>query len=173
MEPSPATPLRLFLGLWPPPPLAVALQGHADAWTWPAAARRTPPERLHITLHFLGDVPAARVPELRDGLAVPWSGCAMTLDQAVVWPGGIAVLEAITVPAALQQLHAELAEKLRQLALAVEQRRYRPHVTLARKATGARPPAGFTPLRWDAAPEYLLLQSLPGGRGYTPLHRFG
>jgi 2'-5' RNA ligase len=150
-----------------------ALLAHADAWSWPASARRTPPERMHLTLHFLGDVDAALLPRLGEALSVPWEGCELVLDRAEVWPGGIAVLEAAEVPAALKQLHAQLAERLLALGLPVETRRYRPHATLARKALGARPPANFTPLRWPAGPAYALVRSLPGGRGYETLQSFG
>jgi RNA 2',3'-cyclic 3'-phosphodiesterase len=165
--------LRLFLGLWPSPAVHAALLAHADAWSWPASARRTPPERMHITLHFLGDVDAALLPRLRRELAVQWEGCELVLDRAEVWPGGIAVLEAGEVPPALQRLHAQLAHRVVALDLPVEARRYRPHATLARKATGARPPTLFTSLRWPAGTAYALVQSLPGGAGYETLQSFG
>src|SRR6478752_8487778 len=130
--PSPPT-WRLFLGLWPPAAVRAEILQCADAWQWPPSARRTAPERMHVTLHFLGNVPMERVPALQQGLAREWAGCTLELDRAEVWPGGIAVLEASQVPAALADLHARLAEALGQLEVAVETRRYRPHVTLARK----------------------------------------
>ncbi|MEJ8838201.1 RNA 2',3'-cyclic phosphodiesterase [Ramlibacter sp. AN1133] len=173
MTTPPLPPLRLFLALWPPPEVAAALRTRAQAWHWPASARRTPPERLHITLHFIGAVPAADVLALQEALDVPWTGCELLLDRAEVWPGGIAVLEATHVPQALGALHEALGDRLRERGLPVESRRYRPHVTFARKATGARPPAELAPLRWTAGPAYLLMQSLPGGEGYVPLQRFG
>jgi RNA 2',3'-cyclic 3'-phosphodiesterase len=77
------------------------------------------------------------------------------------------------VPPPLAALHAGLGEKLSQLGLSVETRPYRPHFTLARKAFGALPPPGAPPLRWHAGPQYLLVRSLPGGRGYEPLQVFG
>lgn len=164
--------VRLFLGLWPTPELRDALQAHADAWNWPASARRTRIERLHVTLHFIGAVAASRLQELKEGLAVPFTGCELLLDRMAVWPGGIAVLEAGEVPRELAELHAALAERLRSLQLPVEERRYRPHVTFARKAFGARPPADAQPLRWSAPPGYFLVESLPGGRGYQPVQLY-
>jgi len=173
MSTPPLPSLRLFLALWPPAEAAAELRAYADAWTWSKSARRTPPDRLHITLHFLGEVAAGEVLPLQHGLEVPWAGCELVLDRAQVWPGGIAVLEATDVPPPLATLHAALGDRLRAHGLAVEARRFRPHVTFARKAQGSRPPEGIVPLRWTAAPAYRLVQSLPGGRGYVALQRFG
>jgi RNA 2',3'-cyclic 3'-phosphodiesterase len=173
MSTPPPAPLRLFLALWPPEDVAAALQAQSDGWTWSAGARRTRPERVHITLHFIGAVPAPQLDALRRSLDVVWSGCELLLDRAEVWPGGIAVLEAARVPQPLAALHATLGERLREAGLPVESRRYRPHVTFARKAQGSRPPSGHAPLGWNVAPPYVLMQSLPGGRGYVPLARFG
>jgi RNA 2',3'-cyclic 3'-phosphodiesterase len=167
------TTLRLFLGLWPPDDMRTALQAHSDRWTWPDSARRTRPERLHITLHFLGEVAATLVPLLQQRLDVPWEGCELLLDQAQVWPGGIAVLEASHVPAPLLALHARLGERLVETGVGIETRRYRPHVTFARKATGARPPMDAAPLRWRTGSRYALVQSLPGGGGYLLLQCLG
>lgn len=164
---------RLFLGLWPTATVRERVAAHADDWQWPADARRTPPERLHLTLHFLGNVPAAMLPVLAQGLVVDWPGCELLLDRAEVWPGGIAVLEAGEVPPDLARLHAVLRDRLLALELPVETRRYRPHVTLARKGAGARPAALDEPLRWQAPPGYALVQSVGGGRGYRTLQCFG
>lgn len=164
--------LRLFLALWPTAGQRAALEAQAATWRWTASARRTVPDRLHVTIHFLGNVAAARLPQLRERLRVPWTGCELVLDRAAVWPGGIAVLEASEVPDALARLHAELAGRLRELELPVEERRFRPHVTFARKAAGTQPPDAFTPLHWQAGPGYVLVRSVPG-RGYEPVQLFG
>lgn len=171
--PRPVAPWRLFLGLWPSAGLAADLQAQAERWDWPPSARRTRPERLHATLHFIGDVAVERIPSLQQALECNWPACELVLDRATVWPGGIAVLEAGTVPAPLQELHAALGQALAGLDLPVETRRYRPHVTFARQAQGARPPASFEPVRWPMEPGYVLVRSLPGGRGYLAVHRYG
>lgn len=77
-----ATDPRLFLALWPTAETRAGLEAHGDAWSWPAQARRTRPERLHVTLHFLGVVPLARLPELRTGLQVEADDCELLLDRA-------------------------------------------------------------------------------------------
>jgi 2'-5' RNA ligase len=172
IAPEPEPPWRLFLALWPTHEVRAALAGHALQWHWPQAARRTAVERLHLTLHFLGDVAAAQVPQLQQALRLPWEGCALTLDAAEVWRGGIAVLEARVVPPALASLHQRLGDALRAQGIAVEERRLRPHLTLARRAQGALPPPAFEPLSWSVGPQYQLVRSLPGGRGYQPVQLF-
>jgi RNA 2',3'-cyclic 3'-phosphodiesterase len=169
---SPESFVRLFLGLWPDDEGRASLLAHAQAWDWPPSARRTRPERLHVTLHFIGDVAAARLPELRQALQVTCTAGELTLDRPTVWPGGIAVLEAQRIPPELAALHAGLGNALRALDLPVESRPWRPHVTLARKAFGAHPPMAPQPVRWSATPGYVLVESLPGGRGYEPVATF-
>jgi 2'-5' RNA ligase len=172
MDSTAAATLRLFLALWPAPGVLEQLLAHAGEWSWPPRASRTRPERLHLTLHFLGNVAAEHLPALRGGLGVEWAGCELALDRGTVWPGGIAVLEACEVPRELAQLHAALADRLRALDVSVETRPYRPHVTLARKAQGAKPP-DFAPLRWIAGPRYALVRSVGAGGGYQTLQCFG
>ena len=164
--------LRLFLALWPPKDVLSLLVANAESWQWNAEAKRTRAERLHVTLHFIGNVPAQRLPDVREGLRVEWPGDELLLDAATVWRGGIAVLEASRVPPAMTALQQALAERLRALDLPVETRPWRPHVTLARKAFGAKPPT-FAPLRWPAGPGYALVRTLGGGRGYETLQAFG
>jgi 2'-5' RNA ligase len=172
-DPRPSSaPVRLFLGLWPQAEVHAALVAHAAAWAWPATARRTRPERLHVTLHFLGDVEAGRVPRLRTDLQVEWEGGDLVLDRAAVWPGGIAVLEATRIAPPLMDLHSRLAQALRALDLPVESRPWRPHVTLARKAFGAHPPLHAQAVTWRLAPAYALVRSLPGGQGYETVAAF-
>jgi 2'-5' RNA ligase len=166
-------PARLFVGLWPADDVRQAIEEHAAAWQWPARAVRTRSERLHLTLHFLGQRPAGELPLLRRVLDVGWEGCELELDRCTVWPGGIAVLESSAVPPALARLHADLASRLAAAGVPLDARPYRPHVTLARKAAGARPPPQCASLRWRAAPAYALVQSLPGGGGYRTLQCFG
>jgi 2'-5' RNA ligase len=157
---------RLFIALWPSPAVQRALAVAQRSWTWPAGAKPTPRDKLHLTLHFIGSVPAAQVAAIADGIAAPCPPFALTLDHAAVWPNGCAVLETGEPSAPLSVLHGRLAEALQRLRLPVESRPLRPHVTLARRATGAAPPAFFEPVRWPVR-SCLLMQSAAGG--YVPI----
>lgn len=162
---------RLFIALWPGPAVRASLRAARDAWQWPAHAAPVATDKLHLTLHFIGSVPAVRVPGIAVALrAVPVAPFELRLAAPALWPHGIAVLEPAHVPARLAALHAALADALRGLALPVEARRFRPHVTLARHAQGAAlPGAPAQPLRWSVH-GHALVESRGGS--YVVLERY-
>lgn len=163
--------LRLFIALWPTPAVRAALAARRDSVGWPTGAAPVADERLHVTLHFLGAVAIERLTELVPALAVPWSGCTIALGDPARWPHGLVVLPVPRPPAPLRELHAKLADRLTGLGLPVEQRAFRPHVTLARRADRAQVPAAAAPLRWRPT-DYALVRSHPT-TGYHVLARYG
>jgi 2'-5' RNA ligase len=163
---------RLFIALWPSPDVRAALVRHQKSWEWSSSARLTRPERLHVTLHFLGEVAARRVEELRYSLAIPAGPFELKLVRPETWRGGLAVLCADEVPAALANLHEALAERLKRELLPVDDRPLRVHVTLARQAQRSAPPQSPEPIAWPVAAGYSLVRSLPGGQGYETIQRF-
>ncbi len=156
---------RLFLALWPDARVRRKLAARRDGFAWPPAAAPVANDRLHLTLHFIGDVPVARVTDLRAALQVPTTPFELVLDRVEAWSGGLVVLRASIVPEPLAALHAGLEKALRTAALPVEHRRFRPHVTLARRASGVPLPA-LHPMRW-AVTGYALVRSRPGA---TPMY---
>jgi 2'-5' RNA ligase len=164
--------MRLFLAIWPAADVLAALAALQSAWRWPPGVALVPTERLHLTLHFLGAVPARAAGRLRCALSVPFEPFALGPGQCRMWPGGIAVLEFAQLPAAAHALHAALGRALRAEGLRVEDRAWRPHVTFARKAASARPPAAAVRLDWLADAGYALVRSAPGS-GYETLRAFG
>lgn len=153
--------MRLFLALWPDDDLRVRLAAAQQAWQWPARAARVPPDRLHLTLHFLGEVADREARALAASLPPCTAPFTLRLDRVALWPQGIAVLEPVEPPAGLAALRGDLAGLLRAQGLRVEERDFRPHVTLARHAQGAVPPAGSTALEW-AVRGYALVRSHAG-----------
>lgn len=160
--------LRLFLALWPDADARRALSAWMARWQWPERARVVPEERLHLTLHFIGAVPASRLPALRSGLAVPAEPVEMDFGTVARWPRGLVVLEPSRVDPALPVLHEQLAGALRALDLPVQAQAYKPHVTLARQAAGAIAPPDEPRLRWRSD-GYALVQSQ---QGYRDVARF-
>jgi 2'-5' RNA ligase len=169
---GPGKPLRLFIALWPGEALRRAIASWQQAWSWPPRAALVKPDRLHLTLHFLGDVPASRLPQLVEGLTARVEPFTLALGRGEVWPNGIALLRPDATPSALVRLHAVLGGELEQLGLPVETRPYRAHVTLARRARGAVAPPQGPDLRWRIDSGYVLVRSLPGGAGYDVMARF-
>ncbi len=149
---------RLFIALWPDPAVRDALAAWSKQWQWNAGASRVRADRLHLTLHFLGDVPRTVLPALRLALRVPFKPFSLSLGRAAVWRGGVAVLAPDQVPLRLRRLHDALGEALRRQALPTEARPYRPHLTLARRASPAVPPPLGPGLRWPVR-SYALVES--------------
>lgn len=163
---------RLFLALWPDEAIRQQLVQRRDAWRWPRHASPVADAKLHVTLHFLGSVDEARVPELMEGFRVPVTPFELVLDTATVWHQSIAVLEPSSKPPALLDLHAALAREVDRLGLIVEERPYKPHVTMARRGGGAVPPQTLSPLHWQVD-SYALVQSKIGEGGeYQLLQRY-
>lgn len=161
---------RLFLALWPDDPLRRAL----GAWVTPGlAGGGTKPvahERLHLTLHFMARVPIDRLPALCAALQVPFSPFELRFSRCEPWPGGLLVAPPDKLPPALAGLHAELGDELRRLAVPVEARGYRPHITLARRFAGPPPCPAPAPLSWDVGSYALVLSRAHEGGGYEVLH---
>jgi RNA 2',3'-cyclic 3'-phosphodiesterase len=168
----PDRPLRLFTALWPQQPVRDAIARWQREWQWPQRAAVVAPERLHITLHFLGDVSVERLDELRAAVRMRCEPFRLDFGRAEIWGGGIAVLSPDQTPEVLEELHVRIGTALAAAGMVLDARPYRPHVTLARRAGGAKPPAQDPPLRWRVD-DFVLVASLPGGRGYKVLDRFG
>jgi 2'-5' RNA ligase len=171
MDAKPQT-TRLFVALWPDPAMRALLREWRDAFSWPRGATPVHADKLHVTLHFLGNLPSERLPALMDGLAVPVTPFRLQLERAALWHNGIAVLEPQEQPPELLDLHARLSQALTDLGQQPEARSYRPHVTMARRAAGAVIPRAGPPIDW-AIDHYALVESRPGdGGGYTVLREY-
>lgn len=171
MAPSGAA--RLFLALCPGASVRAAVAAHAAGWRWPDEARRYEPADWHVTLHFLGAVPRARLPELRAALALPVPPFILRFGQPALWPHGLAVLLPLALPEALQRLYAELGLCLRRLGLPAQDRPYRPHLTLARRASAAQPPAQWPAWDWPVRGYALMESTGEAGQRYRVLQQYG
>lgn len=168
----PSDSARLFLALWPNQAIRDALLDCRERWSWPKGAHPAHANSLHITLHFLGNVPLQTIPSLIDALHTPIAPFELTLDHQQIWHNGIAVLEPTVIPVELVSLHAALGKALRAMALPVEARSYRPHVTFARHADNASVPTSCDAIHWRVN-SYALMQShLSSSRGYEVLQTY-
>ncbi|MGC8839519.1 MAG: RNA 2',3'-cyclic phosphodiesterase [Anaerolineae bacterium] len=112
----------------------------------PGALRWVRSEGIHLTLQFLGNVPADRVPAIVRALEeacaevppltmeVRGLGCFPNLQRPnVLWVG----VEERT--GQLLRLQKHVAQALEPLGFEPDRRGFHPHLTLARTARGARP----------------------------------
>ena len=118
---------RLFIGLWPDDAQRWEARSHQQLWRWPPQARPTPASKLHLTLHFIGEVPQSAVEGVVQAMPASFSAAELTFSHPALWRGGIAVLEPEAVPPSLLSLHAQLGLRLRQLGISLEARPWRPH----------------------------------------------
>jgi len=160
---------RLFIGLMPDEGVRAALAAHQQLWHW-GRGRLTSAARLHLTLHFIGEIDATREAALRQALTgVEVDSFSLVLRTTEVWSGRTAVLRADDQPA-LSDLHALLAARMLQAGLAPRRDAFAPHVTLARDAPNAVPPERLPRIAW-AVRDCALVWSHAGR--YDIVERYG
>lgn len=164
----------LFFALVPAPPVVAAIQAARQALEAGLAPQRgggVPDERLHLTLHWLGEW--SRLPQalVDDACAVAarmrLSGFELRLDQAECFghAESIWVLRPSQPPRQLEELHRALAAALaaRRVRVPVGPS-FAPHVTVRRRASVRFPPQPVPPVEWRVD-RFALLQSLRTGAG--------
>lgn len=97
--------------------------------------QRVPPENLHLTLAFLGTQPRPLLEDVHDALSAvraPGFGLALAGVGTFGEPA-LRLVHAGVVPcAALTHLQRKVVAAVRGAGLALERRRFQPHVTLSR-----------------------------------------
>lgn len=171
---------RLFLAIWPNSPTHRKLADVESNMAWPIGTRLTEPKNWHVTLHFIGNVPAERLSEIAHKLKVPFDPFFITLKRRVSWDH-LTVLEPDSITAPLASLHQQLGAALRELHLPVESRPFRPHLTLGRKNRRDAQPKNqavtrsetITRIRWKVK-SYSLVKSVPGeNSNYQIIRNYG
>lgn len=152
---------RLFFALWPGEGLRRTLAARVAAVVPPGTGRAQRPDQLHLTLEFMGAVPADRLPAVHEAAAeVRAEPFELVLDSLEYWRRPqVLCLVAREVPPALAALVQALRAGLAARGFDAERRPYRAHLTLARKV--GRPPDLTTadPVRW-AATDFALVESI-------------
>lgn len=158
---------RLFFALWPDAEIRQRLAEVVELLP-EGSGRRMPVENLHLTLVFLGNVPASAIPELKAGanrLRLQTPGFALRLERNGWWKrSGVAWLAPERAPPPLLSLVDELRRLSKQAGLSIEERDYRPHLTLARKLKRGPGPLRFEPLHWQVR-DFCLVESITYSQG--------
>lgn len=178
--------MRTFIALNLPADVRAELHASLE----PLRSRNLPvrwvePDALHLTLKFLGEIEGVEVPRLEEALAalaprhppleleLGGFGAFPSLRRAgVLWMG-------VAAGAPLMALQRDVELACAKLGYTREQRPFRPHITVARTRSDARPVdverhAGAVDWRGRAAAATLdLMRSHLGGAGahYEPLLR--
>ncbi|MFG3281399.1 RNA 2',3'-cyclic phosphodiesterase [Streptomyces sp. NPDC048111] len=179
-EPTQPATVRVFIALAPPDDakdeLARALRPAYEAYP---RLRWNRIEDWHITLAFLGELPATTAPLLREPLAELAAarrplGLALRggghFDERVLWSGIKGELDA------LHALTTDVRAVIAQCRIPFEERPLRPHLTLARARRDdpssvpkvAADLAGFSGRPWRTERLHLVASNI--GRGPGPIH---
>ncbi|WP_329275114.1 RNA 2',3'-cyclic phosphodiesterase [Streptomyces sp. NBC_00691] len=174
-----ASTVRVFIALAPPDEAKDELERQLrPAYDAYPRMRWNRIEDWHITLAFLGELPAGTVPALRPplaGLAASRGPVELALrggghsDERVLWSGVDGDVDG------LHRLAADVRDVVRECGIPFEDRPLRPHLTLARARRDdlssvpdvAAGLAGFTGRPWRA--ERLHLVGSDFGRGPGPI----
>lgn len=157
--------LRLFFALWPDEDTRRALERTGKSLHRFWNGRRMRAETLHLTLVFLGAVPASRLPALLEVAAAVRAGPFMLrLDRSGCWARNrIGWLGAAMVPGELERLVAGLQAGLEAAAFAFDRRAFVPHVTLLRKVWCREAP-DCQAIEWPMD-NFALVESYPTEQG--------
>jgi len=156
---------KLFVALWPDERVRASLVELQNRYALHRYGRCTAGEKLHITLHFIGQTPAHQVEALCESISllkfepfafeldtigffpssrVLWTGCAM--PQGKLTGLVMQVTSAMSIPMPVDRL-----------------RSFMPHATLARKAS-RRMRESIEPIVWQVE-RCRLIESVQSGGG--------
>jgi len=159
--------LRLFFALWPDEEVTRQFTQAARQLKLEGRSRRVVPKNYHVTLAFVGEVPAARLAVLQQiGRSLRAPRFTFKCDSIEFWRGSqVVVVATHAAPPELLDLATQLND-----AVGLPPGRLRAHVTLARKVTQAPVLPVMLPVVWRAT-AFSLIRSDTGGAesAYTVL----
>jgi RNA 2',3'-cyclic 3'-phosphodiesterase len=160
---------RVFFALWPDVETRARLARATKDAVRRSGGRPIAKDRLHVTVAFLGNLTpagfeiASAVPPISVGaFTLVLDTIGAFLSSRTLWLGSR------SVPPGLIELERGLWEALAAKGFIREERIYRPHVTLARRARAVE--EEIDSIEWRVT-ELALVESLPDGRNvhYEPL----
>jgi 2'-5' RNA ligase len=163
---------RVFFALWPDDATRGAISRATREAVRSSGGRPIAKERLHVTVAFLGELTGAGLEAARAVPPIRVGAFELLLDTLGVWPESkILWLAPSSPPDALGELEGRLWDALIERGFRSEERVYRPHVTLARRARAVD--ANIEPVRFPVG-ELALVESFPDGRNvhYEVLERW-
>jgi 2'-5' RNA ligase len=147
--------MRMFFGLWPDPATRATFAGEDRTVFGGNGGKMVPPDEFHVTLRYMGVVPAPLLPAIEElgGKAARLIAPTMIEFDTVEWwkEAKVLVRVAKTLPRPLFELDQALQVGLRSIGVAIDQKPLKLHLTLVRNI----PPfpnglGAAVPLAWDA-----------------------
>jgi RNA 2',3'-cyclic 3'-phosphodiesterase len=160
--------VRLFFALWPDRRVRTCIARAAVGLPAELDAFRIPQENYHLTLAFVGEVPAPQLKVLQQvGGSQPLRGFTLNFDAYEYWrPPRVVVAAARQIPPELLELWTQLHRALTQSQAVPHFERAPPmlraHVTLARKVAQAPVLQAMSPFKWTLR-EFSLVRSDTSG----------
>jgi 2'-5' RNA ligase len=160
---------RLFFALWPDDAVRGSLAHWAEQAHAAAGGRMTQARNLHMTLAFLGETDARRIPELHQAAqAVRLEPCVLKLDRCAYWKHNRIVWVGGEAPPQLAAAAARLREALAAIGARHDAKPLVPHVSLLRNARAGVELPRFPAIDW-ALRDFVLLASGRDAQG--PVYR--
>ena len=163
---------RLFFALWPDDRQRDRLRDHISPLAKLVEGRHVYRGNWHVTTAFIGDFEVHLIPELQARVAeIAVDPFRLRFDRVEFWPRPrVACLIAPTTPPELERLVAALNNVLLEFGVRVEDRTYRPHITIVRRAQRFETQRLAQPAltEWSG---FDLIESIsqPGGAVYRPV----
>jgi RNA 2',3'-cyclic 3'-phosphodiesterase len=165
---------RLFFAAWPDAPARERLGKLAGELAIVSDGKPVDAAKVHLTLAFLGEISAEAARAASDAAAgVASRAFTLSLDcvgsfraARVAWAG------ALDPQPDLLALQADLARRLVDAGLTLEDRPYSPHATLARRIRRPVPRARIEPIAWTVD-AFTLVRSETGTGRYVVMESFG
>jgi 2'-5' RNA ligase len=150
---------RVFFALWPDDATRAAISRATREAVRLSSGRPIAKDRLHLTVAFLGELSGAGLDIARQVPPTSVGPFELALDAIGVWPESkVLWLAPSAAPPALAELEANLWDALIERGFHGEDRIYRPHVTLARRARAVE--ATLEPIAWTVR-DLALVESFP------------
>jgi 2'-5' RNA ligase len=141
----------LFFAVFPDSDTRRRFAAAAQALMLDGGSRRVPSENYHLTLAFIGEVSAPLSALEAVGAAQRAPAFTARFDGYEYWPTtSVVVARASSCPAALDDLRRGLCANLARCGVRVDDRPFRPHVTIARKVSQAPVLQAMPEIAWTA-----------------------
>ena len=166
---------RLFFALWPDDPTRQRLLRETRQAVRRCGGKPVPPAHYHVTLAFLGTVPAERFDAIvAAAVGIAAAPIELQFDRIGYWPRPrVLWLAPSRCPASLHALVTTLWDRLTELGFEREARAYQPHLTLCRKVGRAVDATLAQAVSWSTT-GFVLVESVAddGRSSYRVARRF-